>query len=95
VSDIENSHRRSLAAAHAETEACFASWRRALGRHIANKRHLIDALVMGTQAVVAEIDQARAITAAVEKWKAEAAVARTLGVPEPSILDYLPAEQQA
>jgi len=66
------------------------AWRRELGRHIAPKRHLIDALVLGTRSVVQDVDKARTWAAGIVRWRKDALVARTIGFPEPSINDYLP-----
>jgi hypothetical protein len=90
MADAVNAHRAALDRANRETEAVYAAWRRELSSHIAPKRHLIDALVIGTRNVVAQVNQAAAINSAVAKWKHDAAVARTIGTAEPSIMDYLP-----
>ena len=95
MSDAENGFRKAIAAEQANTAMYVDAWRRELGAHIAPKHHLIDALVLGTRTVVAEVKAATATNQGVAKWKADAAVARTLGVPEPSILNYLPTAEEA
>lgn len=72
-----------------QLESFVSSWRRRLGSHIANKRHLIDALAMGTQYLVDEADAVAKYRATIEQWVKDAALARTLGVPEPSLFDRL------
>lgn len=71
------------------------AWKRELGTFIAPKTHLIDALVIGTRNVVAAVRRANTYTACVERWRHDALAAKTLGVAEPSLLDYLPKEEAA
>lgn len=66
------------------------AWKRELNGFIWNKRHLVDALVLGTRDVTSKVRQAEAFVSAIRQWKHDASVARTLGVPEPSLLEYLP-----
>jgi Fe-S oxidoreductase len=66
------------------------AWQRELRHHIAPKTHLIDALVIGTRRLVEnEADHGR-YAEAVRLWGCDAELSRTLGMPEPSLLDYLP-----
>ncbi|WP_438852747.1 hypothetical protein [Brevundimonas nasdae] len=96
MSDLENAHRRSLKAAQAQTQLHIDYWRGSLGRYLTGTpsgRTVEDHaqwLSDCTAGLTSEMDTARAIIAAVEKWHADATVARTIGVPEPSVLPYLP-----
>lgn len=96
MSDLENSHRRSLKEAQGQTQLYADYWRGSLGRYLtgtpSGRTHEDHAQWLSdcTAGLTSEMDTARAIIAAVEKWHADATVARTIGVPEPSVLPYLP-----
>jgi|GEM_PF-1667305 hypothetical protein len=96
MSDAERSYEKALKAAHDATRLYADYWRGSLRRyllgspkgrtHEAHAQWLSDC----TTDLVVDMDTARAIIAGVEKWRAAATVARTLGVAEPSVLPYLP-----
>ena len=96
MSDLENSHRKSLKAAEDTIQLYADYWRRSLGHHLhgspKGRSHEAFAQWLSdwTSNVVGDVDTARKIIAGVQKWQADAKVARTLGVPEPSVLTYLP-----
>ncbi|VDC51406.1 hypothetical protein [Brevundimonas mediterranea] len=96
MSDLENSHLRSLKAAQDQTQLYIDYWKGSLGRYLtgapSGRTHEEFAQWLSdcTAGLTVEMDTARAIKAAVEKWHADATVARTIGVPEPSVLPYLP-----
>lgn len=97
MSDAENGHRKALKAAEAETQTLHEYWRQSLGGYLvgAPESRTIEAhaqwLSDCTVGLASEMDTARAIIAAIAKWKADATVAQTLGIAEPSVLTYLPA----
>lgn len=96
MSDIENAHRRSMDEAQATIRLFSEYWRQALGPYLLGspkeRTHESFAQWLSdcTCNLRADVDDARAIIAAVDRWKSGATVARTLGVPEPSITTYLP-----
>lgn len=72
--------------AEADADMYAKAWQRELGPWMGPKRHHIDACVVGTQRLRAAV----AWTEGLKRWKADATLARTLGMPEPSLIDYLP-----
>ena len=96
MSDAENSYRKSLKERDEIIHTYHDYWRKSLGPYLigrptdsTNQSHA-QWLSDCTMGLTAEMDTARAIIAAVVKWRADAVVARTLGVPEPSVMPYLP-----
>lgn len=97
MSDLENARRRALNEAREATQTYSDYWRGCLGSYLRGQpeerthqsiaRWLSDC----TSNLICDVDDARKIMAAFEKWKADAQVARTIGVPEPSFTAYIDA----
>lgn len=81
--------RQAVKAANADADMYANAWARELSGYIVPKRHHIDAMVVSTRRLVEEVKAQRATIAAIERWKALAATARTLGVLEPDLLAAL------
>lgn len=94
TAEIERLKQAALSA-NADADMYARAWQRELGRWMPNKRHHIDACVVGTRRLVAGANKAASYSAAVDRWRADALTARTFGVPEPSLLEYLPQDQTA
>ena len=96
MSDAENSYRKAVKAAEADTQRYADYWRRSLGRHLhgSPKARTHEAFAQWlsdwTTNMAEDVDTARAIISGIQKWQADAAVARTIGVPEPAVTSYLP-----
>lgn len=95
MSDLENSHRRALNEAHEATRTYSDYWRGCLGHYLKGQpeerthKSIAQWLSDCTSNLMCDVDDARKIMAAFEKWKADAQVARTIGVPEPSFSAYI------
>jgi hypothetical protein len=86
--------RTKLEDAEVDASMYARAWQRELGSWMGPKRHHIDACVIGTQNLVAAERRQRPWVDALKRWRQDATTARTLGVPEPSLLSYLPTTEQ-
>lgn len=82
---------QAVKSANDDADMYAKAWQRELGRFMPAKTHRIDACVVGTRRLVEGANKAEAYAAAVDRWRTEAAIARTLGIPEPHLDEYLPA----
>lgn len=82
--------KRAAKSADADAEMYAKAWQRELGRFIAPKRHHIDACVIGTRNLVSAAEEHATYVRAVKEWARAAETARIIGVPEPSLFDFLP-----
>jgi hypothetical protein len=81
---------RNAKLANSDADMYANAWQRELTPiGFVNKRHHIDAMVMSTRRLVAEVVKARALIKAIEQWKVDAATARTIGLSEPDFLSAL------
>ncbi len=81
---------RKAKSANSDADMYAKAWQRELSPiGFVNKRHHIDAMVMSTRRLVAEVVKARALIKAIEQWKVDAATARTIGLSEPDFLSAL------
>jgi hypothetical protein len=76
--------------ANADADMYANAWQRELGPYgFRNKRHHIDAMVLTTRELVADVVGARKSLEIIAQWKTDAAAARTIGVAEPDLLPAL------